>query len=299
MPTFIIPGAARAGTTTLWYCLDQHPDILMSKPKEPKVFVRKRENKINLKLYNKVFDDYAGEKAIGEASVNYMISSDETIETIYEHIPDVKIIFSLRDPMKRAVSHYWHRINERRYRGSLEELITQKGLNNFPVYYSLYNTHIQRFLKLFPRENIYISILEELNQDWDESFSEIFRFLNVDDNFRAIKHTSINRAYTRRSYPLNRFVRKMLRGYRYKKLIPQPIRDVGKAVTSKILKLNQKPFQAPPISPDVERELAEVFIPEIEGIEKLIGREITVWPTKHVLDITAVQNKFSQKKRSL
>ncbi len=285
LPTFIIPGAAKAGTTTLYFCLNQHPDILMSKPKEPNIFIRKQGNRINLKLCNRVFNDYAGEKAIGEAPVNYMISSDETIEAIYKYIPDIKFIFSFRDPIKRAVSHYWHRINRRINRGSLEDIITRKGLNGFPVYYSLYNTHIQRFLKFFPLENIYISILEELNKDWDESFSKIFRFLNVDDSFRIIKQTDMNRAYTMKSNLLNQFVNKMQRDHRCKKLIPQPVRNVGKVVSSKILKLNQKTFQAPPISPDIERELAKLFIPEIEGIEELMGREITVWPTKQVLEM--------------
>ncbi|HDH58428.1 MAG TPA: hypothetical protein ENF16_07445 [Bacteroidetes bacterium] len=281
LPTFIIPGAAKAGTTTLHYCLSQHPEILMSKAKEPNVFEYRKENRIDLKPYDSMFDDYSGEKAIGEASVNYMVKP-ESVGAIYEHIPDVKLIFSLRDPVKRAVSHYWHRINAGMISESLEEVIS-KGREAFPIYYGLYSTHIRRFLQFFPRENIFINILEEMNRNWDESFMRIFRFIGVDDSFKVVRGEKRNSASRRRSLAFHRSVEIMRRGHGYKRYIFRPIRETGKKLSEKMLEWNLKPFQTPPTDPDIERRLAEFFIPEIEGLEELMGRQITAWTTRQVL----------------
>jgi len=279
LPTFIIPGAAKAGTTTLHFYLDQHPEILMSRVKEPNVFDYKMEKMVDLRRYDAMFIDYSGEKAVGESSVNYM-ANPESPAAIKQHIPDVKLIFSLRDPIRRAVSHYWHRINDGSATGPL---VIHR--NAFPIKYGLYNTHIRRFLELFPRKNIYINIIEEMNQNLDESFTRIFHFLGVDDSFRIVKQMNRNPASRKRSLSMFKFLKNIQRNKKYTKHFPKIIREVGRKLTDNLMEWNLEPFRTPPIEPETERKLAEIFIPEIEGLEELLGREITVWTTKQAIQL--------------
>ena len=283
LPTFIIPGAAKAGTTTLYHYLRKHPEIFMSKIKEPNVFMNRRGEPMDIRHYEGMFDEYAGEKTVGEASVNYMVKP-ESAELIYEHIPDVKLIFSLRDPIKRAISHYWSRTNSRLSMGSMAEVIGQ-GRDAFPIYYGLYSTHIQRFLEFFPRENIHVNILEEMNQDWDRTFERIFKFLGVSVDFKVEREENKNVAKRRRFFIIHKIIKDLRRGHKYKGIFPRTIRDVGKEITGKIMEWNTESFKAPPVDPDIERRLAEFFIPEIEELEKFLGREIPSWGTKRVLQL--------------
>ncbi|TLD42416.1 MAG: Sulfotransferase [Candidatus Jettenia ecosi] len=139
LPNFIIVGAAKSGTTSLYNYLDEHPDVYMSPIKEPNHFSsdiepekfnkafkkHEREKRIDLDEYlngnmdNKLWGDYVQkweqyrklfknvkhEKAIGEVSNSYLFSQ-VAAKNIIEKLPQVKIIMMLRNPMERAFSHY-------------------------------------------------------------------------------------------------------------------------------------------------------------------------------------------------
>ena len=118
-PNFIVVGAMKAATTSLYTYLKQHPKIFMTKVKEPMFFNNfKQENKYKisgkkskkpttLKEYLAMFDDVKNEKAIGEASPAY-IYNPQAPQLIKEHLSNVKIIAILRQPTDRAYSNYLH-----------------------------------------------------------------------------------------------------------------------------------------------------------------------------------------------
>ena len=146
LPTFIIPGAAKSGSTSLYHNLCQHPDILMSSNKEPNFFLLHWGKDIT--FYQQFFSHYSGEKAIGEATVGYMPDT-RVPARIYSVLPNVKLIFTLRNPVSRAVSHYVWRVNKGQEHRSFDEVL-QCGFSEYPILYSLYYTHISRFLEYFP-----------------------------------------------------------------------------------------------------------------------------------------------------
>ncbi|NEO53881.1 MAG: sulfotransferase [Okeania sp. SIO3B5] len=126
MPNFLMIGAPKAGTTSLYEYLKQHPQVYLSEIKEPHFFsfegrtqgfndpsranfIRKKVTKIE--DYKKLFEEVKDEVAIGEASTSY-IYIPEAVERIKKYVPDVKIIAILRNPADRAFSHYLqHRKN--------------------------------------------------------------------------------------------------------------------------------------------------------------------------------------------
>ncbi len=113
-PDFLIGGAPRSGTTWLYHLLDCHPDVYMAKPvrPEPKFFLVDEHYERGLDYYLRSwFADVPDGKIAGEKSTDYLESS-KAASRIHRHLPDVKLVFILRNPVERAFSNYlWSRMN--------------------------------------------------------------------------------------------------------------------------------------------------------------------------------------------
>jgi len=273
LPNFLIPGAAKAGTSTLFYYLKQHPDVFM-RYKEPRFFSDNWE--LGPEFYSRCFKGYQGQKMIGEATPRYM-RHPESAARIKSLIPNVKLIFTLRDPVKRAVSHYWMRMNKRLESRSFDEVI-RGGRTEFPIDYGLYYTHLRRFLDLFPREQIYINLMEEMKVDFKSSLVGIFNFLNLEAC--DIKDEGAKNVATMfRNRSLDSLIRKVRAAKRLKRMIPSSIRSRG----ARIWKLNvMESFKAPDLTNDQRRYLEEIFLPEIEGLEKMMGMDLSLWKKNYI-----------------
>ena len=114
LPEFIIGGAPRSGTTWLYELLDRHPDVHMAKPlaPEPKFFLRDDEYAKGLKYYSdRWFTGADTAKMAGEKSTDYLEHA-ESASRIARDLPQVKLIFILREPVSRAYSNYrWSKMN--------------------------------------------------------------------------------------------------------------------------------------------------------------------------------------------
>ena len=126
LPNFLIIGSAKAGTTSLHYYLNQHPEIYMTAVKEPRFFALEGKN-LNFsgpdkdiinstsvttyEEYIALFEEVSSEKAIGETSPLYLYS-EKAIQRIHHYLPDVKLIVILRNPIDRAFSCYTHLLRE-------------------------------------------------------------------------------------------------------------------------------------------------------------------------------------------
>ena len=108
LPDFIIIGAAKAGTTSLYALLDRHPDIFMPTPKEPEFFARDDRYADGIDRYAELFADAAPHQKVGEASTIYSLAPffGQTAQRIKTHLPDVKLIYVMREPVSRAYSFY-------------------------------------------------------------------------------------------------------------------------------------------------------------------------------------------------
>jgi len=120
LPNFLIVGAAKCGTTSLYYYLKQHPDVFMSEIKEPRFLSNRAANPGRgpgddsiVQSGVRSFDDYlnlfkksTGMKAVGEASADTLFLFERTIPAIQRYLDDPRIVIILRDPVKRAYSAY-------------------------------------------------------------------------------------------------------------------------------------------------------------------------------------------------
>jgi hypothetical protein len=185
LPNLIVIGAAKCGTTSLHEYLDQHPEISMSHEKELYFFVEEKNLGKGLEWYESQFDSSAPVR--GESSPGYSAFPlyRGVPERMADTIPDAKLIYLVRDPIERIVSHYTHRTVNWPDMATLEETLAPSGLRDWLVTPSHYWLQIQRYLDCFPGEQILVVDSDELRHRRNETLERIFEFLGVDAGFRS------------------------------------------------------------------------------------------------------------------
>jgi hypothetical protein len=193
LPTFFIIGAAKAGTTSLHYYLDQHPQIQMSAVKEPHFFAGP-ENGIpfpperieSLDEYERLFDPAF--EARGEASPSYTNAPRRqgVPERIRARVPEAKLVYLVRDPVERTVSHYRHAVASGRERRSLREALAEiSDPYSYLACHSLYGRQLELYLRQFPAERIMVVDQADLRSEREATLRHVFAFLEVDDSFTS------------------------------------------------------------------------------------------------------------------
>lgn len=105
-PDFLLIGAPKAGTTTLWAWFRRHPQICMSSLKEPLFFSHADRWAKGWPWYESLFEPTDATRAIGDAAPHYSMVNifPEAVERIAEHLPDVRILYCVRDPVRALPS---------------------------------------------------------------------------------------------------------------------------------------------------------------------------------------------------
>ena len=292
-PNFIIIGAMKSATTSLYTYIKQHPDIFMTKVKEPMFFNNfQQENNYNilgskskkatkLEEYLAMFKDAKNEKAIGEASPAY-IYNENAPHLIKEHLPDVKIIAILRQPTDRAYSNFLHtKRADRENVNSFEQAIKiekERISDNWsPLYHYIqkgfYSVQLKRYYNLFPKENIKVYLFEDVVKTPKETLKDIFKFLNVDENIEIDTSKKSNVSGTPKGI-LGFILKKM----RYYNLMPKfAISDyLPTFIISLLFKSVYKDTEK--LDSVLRKELTDKYYrEEILKLEKLIDRDLSNW----------------------
>lgn len=286
MPNFIIIGTQKAGTTAIYNYLKQHPKIYMPPFKEPHFFSFKGEQKPHwgiktLEDYQALFQDATSEQIIGEASTWYLYSQTAA-ECIRDHIPDVKLIAILRNPVERAYSSWafrlqcgWESIND--FQQALQAE-SQRIYENYEwdfhyLQAGFYYHQIKRYFDLFSRDQIKIILYEDFKTDPISTLQDIYEFVGVDKILIpdiSIKH---NVTYL----PKNNFAnlimtRKSIIKDIFKSILP---RQLTQAVAHQLRKDNK--VQLPPLSSEVKQDYLALYQEDISKLEQLINRDLSVF----------------------
>ena len=292
-PNFIIIGAMKSATTSLYTYIKQHPHIFMTKVKEPMFFNNfQQENNYNilgskskksttLEEYLAMFKDAKNEKAIGEASPAY-IYNENAPYLIKEHLPDVKIIAILRQPTDRAYSNFLHtKRADRENVNSFEQAIKiekERISDNWsPLYHYIqkgfYSVQLKRYYNLFPKENIKVYLFEDLVKNPKVTLKDIFKFLNVDENIEIDSSKKSNVSGTP-----NGILGFILKKMRYYNLMPKFV--ISDYLPTFIINLLFKSVYKDTEKLDsvLRKELTDKYYrEEILKLEKLIDRDLSNW----------------------
>jgi hypothetical protein len=292
LPNFLIIGAAKAGTTSLFDLLKQHPQIYLPFSKEPMYFSNDANFQRGPEWYARTFfKGAAGYPARGEATPHYLYWSDKVAPRIKQFYrqTEIRFIVILRDPVARAYSWYWNMVKEGRedlpFKTALELENTRLHENDTKVripgsmtfgyaYGSCYSTLLQPFLNTFPRHDFHFLLQEDLNQNFQTTVSAIFEFLGVDAKFLSSPVTS-NPATLARSHRIQALLHGQSRARNIlKTLIPLRLRY---ALVTRLLPLNARPAEYPELDAKMEADLRLRFAPEIHQLERIINRDLSTW----------------------
>ena len=299
MPNFFIIGAQKAGTTSLYHYLKQHPQVYMSPVKEPFFFNheidpngkvlkerfggpgRPRKPRFaNLDEYRALFEGVRDEKAIGEASVLY-ICVPGTAERIKRYAPEAKAIAILRNPADRAYSAFLNAV-----RGGREPLSNfgrtlreeeDRTRHNWAYVFryrsrGLYYAQLKRYYEVFGSERVGTWLYEDLKDDPVGVSQSVFRFLGVDDAFVPDTSSRYNPASVPKGEPARIIIRFMNATLPVVRKILPSARKVRPLISRRILT-----DESPPIDPEIRRELIESYREDILKLQELIGRDLSAW----------------------
>lgn len=178
LPDFIIVGAMKCGTTTLQTQLAAQPGVFMSTPKEPNYFSDDDVFALGADWYRGLFDAAPQEALKGEASTHYtkLPTYPQTVSRMTAQLPDLKLIYMIRNPVARAVSHYIHAWSMREVGDDAAAAFRDHSMF---VDYGRYAMQIAPFIEAYGRENVHLTCLEAFKADPAAEFAQIAAFLNL------------------------------------------------------------------------------------------------------------------------
>ncbi|NWF97484.1 MAG: sulfotransferase [Nitrospirae bacterium] len=227
LPNFLIVGAAKSGTTSLYYYLNQHPEIYMSPIKEPKFITSQflkfplngiKDDEVeksivkDFKEYCNLFKLSNNEKAIGEASADNLFYYENAILYIKKYIGEPKIIIILRNPVDRAFSAYLHLVRDKRETLTFEKALEEEEMrrkNNWEFIWfyknvGFYTEQVKAYLKSFPNVKIYL--FDDLLKEPLNLVQNLYKFLEVDNMFIPDMDKKYNVSLIPKSNTLHKFL---------------------------------------------------------------------------------------------
>jgi hypothetical protein len=162
-----------------FFCLDditQHPDYVGPVRGKWIQLDFDRDFEANVAWYAAIFDRARPEQLVGEHSTVYL-ASPRAVDRMARLLPDVKLVFLLRDPVMRTYSHYWHQVRSGRAVHSFERELRYGSPTLFTR--SFYKPQVQAYLQRFPAGNVKILIFEEFVRDVQRGVDDVVRFLGL------------------------------------------------------------------------------------------------------------------------
>ena len=272
LPTFVIIGAMKSGTTTLGAYLNAHPDAYCAQ--EPHFFDQNFER--GVPWYRERFRDAGAASVVGEKSPSYMYHPD-AIRRLTEVLPDARLVAILRHPVHRAYSHYWHERRIKQETLSFGDALDAepRRLREYPdgmcpfayVDRGLYLDQLRRVVGYAPRERLLVLLFEDLLRAPEQTYSELGRFLGIDGSLAAPPGPEESNAY-RTYHP--EWAWKLMHRYRLWGRLPRPI-------AGRLWRAMQREATYPPIEAAQHARLLDRFAEPNRALGDWLGRDLTEW----------------------
>ena len=279
---FIIGGAAKSGTRSLYNFLCGHPDVCVSQPKEVNYFSKYYEDQ-SLDAYRGYFDHCGAGQLRGEASTSYLEFAERTAPRIRNDVPDVRLLFILRDPVDRAYSDYWYAVRQGRLEhreGLFGELV--RGAVSIPDYWrpqydtgerivrrGMYHDALTTYYERFGGSQIQVLLTRELSSAGEK----VCEFLDLEPHTDEVPRSNTGQ------YPVNGHIYALYRGAKdISSLLPDVVTEnmVGMKEWVGSQVFQQKNTQ-PPMDSETREYLSELYREPNRKLERLIERDLSGW----------------------
>ena len=293
LPDFFVIGAQKAGSTWLLKCLGEHPDIFMP-PEEIAFFEDDLYDAARIGNFASHFAAAKPGQLVGVKRPN-LLGHPECIERLHRHMPELKLVVVLRDPIERAVSAYFHYMGT----GLLPIVPIEQGLprildgecDRYPrageiVEFSLYHRHLQDYAARFGRERIFVSLLDDIKRDAHGELRRLYVWLGVHDDFlpTTIDERPMQAAYSLTRLRLRESIARPCRTWtsdgKYFRVARDPLRKWIYGVNVAVDRLLwSRLFRArpPQLPAELRQRLADRFSTEIAGLETWLDRDLSKW----------------------
>lgn len=276
-PNLFIIGAAKSGTTSLHHHLSRHPEIFMSEPKEPGYFVEELDYyPKDEDWYLSLFEEGADVRYRGESSTHYtkLPTHAGVPARIASYCEEPRLIYLMRDPIERAISHYWHNTRQNaEFRSPLRAIKENEEFRAFGDY----ARQLRPYLEHFDRDAIYVTTFERLVSRPEDVTAEIFRWLALD------AHVNVKDLPAKNAKPdeIERFlggqtVGEFLQSDLWDRIsphVPQGLKDLGKEVGCKAVRPAEQPMDG------VVEYLRPWARDSMARATRLLGMEFPEWTT--------------------
>jgi hypothetical protein len=276
LPNLLIIGAGKCGTSSLHRYLAAHPQVFMSEVKEM-CFFQDPSCLDKLDTYATFFDGNAPLR--GESSPAYSVHplAPGTSDRIRAVIPDVRLIYLVRDPVERTVSQYVERQAQGGLQVPLEEALGDLADPHNPfITPSRYATQLEQYLRLFPREQLLVIDQTELLVRRGETLRGLFRFLGVGEGFWSPRYVELHNP-RERQVRWTRTARRLADSRMFgvmRRLVPDGPR---RTVVAPVKRATTTKLEEPILEEGLRRRLRDVCGDEVERLRELTGKRFATW----------------------
>ncbi len=277
---FAMVGAPKSATTSLYHLLDGFEDIFLTTPKEPAFFSDPSQYTKGMEWYRSLFEAAPHGAVRGEASTTYARYPFDTTPNTRDPWPDLqrlapnlKIVYLVRNPLKRAHSHYCHRMRIEGYRPFETAMRDHPPILDCSRYASQL-AHMQRF---FPRENILLDTFDNFQKDAGGVVARLRRFLGLPAMEGSVEFKHSNR-HSSSVIVFNRL--RSLPGHAMmRRLLPSSVARAARVAVEKspIGSMVDRRLDFSRVSIDLKKRLIEEFEPDIRAVEQLLGEDLRHW----------------------
>lgn len=283
-PNTFIVGAMRCGTTTLYHHLRAHPDVFMSRVKEPHYFSDYQRPTWGPDgplpgeeaAYLDLFTESGDAKVVGEASTSYL-TDPKAPGRIADAVSQARFLVSLRDPVERAHSQFFFGVRTGAFEGSFEshlpedlEAAARRDSNYGYVHQGMFAGPLETYIRTFGRDHVHVLTLEDLSDQPIPTLQEVARFLGIDpEPMERVDHDLV---YNRAPQVRNRVTAAIRESQLVYDVARRLIPARARRWLDENLLLDQR--ERPPVSAEARMRLAELYRPEVERVEELLGRSM-------------------------
>ncbi|MDO8825457.1 sulfotransferase domain-containing protein [Methylophaga sp.] len=269
-PDFIIIGAMKSATSTLHEQLALQPGFYMSTPKEPNFFSDDAVFNLGLDWYADLFSGAQKDDIRGESSTHYTKLPDYplTVQRMKAYLPSLKLIYVVRHPVDRLVSHYIHQWSQNVIKTDINHAIDEF---DELINYSRYSMQIAPFIEAYGAQNIHIVFSEAFRVRPQYELEKVARFLGYDRPvvwYENLPEQNVSSQRVRRFNGYNTVVNNPVLAWLRRTFIPQSLREAVKSQ----LTLKSRPQ----IDERHKQKLTQIFNDDLSSLGQLLNVDLNL-----------------------
>lgn len=278
---FVIGGAPKCATTSLFDHVTQHPEICGCHYKEPNFFDRHYDH--GIEWYEGLYRPVASTRALGEATT-WTLASPEAPPRILRHYPGMRFVFVLRDPVDRAYSHFLYFVSRSRVPVDLtfSRAIRDPEHRPWCIDHGFYWEHLKKYESFFPCEQILVLLMEDLRKDYPGSVRRVLEHVGVDPDIPL----SLARKSNETTYVTRPLLHRVLYGMwtpaaaaaekaGIGSMVKKPTERLRRAIRHRIFTRDKKAM--PRMRPEDRAHLSELYAEPNRKLAEYLGRDLSHW----------------------